>query len=70
MTTNDAAMQNMLLLTNTIMPHKTRSKLGGRILYKGIKNIFFVSTNGTPTLVDFYTYVELNEDTIVKCPCE
>jgi hypothetical protein len=52
------------------MPHKTRSKLGGRILYKGIKNIFFVSTNGTPTLVDFYTYVELNEDTIVKCPCE
>jgi hypothetical protein len=31
-------------------------------------NYFFASTHGTPTLVDFYTYVELNKDTIIKCP--
>ncbi len=60
----------MLLLTNMIMPHKTCLKLRGRILYKGVKNIFFVSTNSTPTLVDFYTYFELNKNTIVECPCE
>jgi hypothetical protein len=52
------------------MPQKTCLKLGCRIFHKGVKNIFFASTHGTPTLVDFYTYVELNKYTIVKCPRE
>jgi hypothetical protein len=36
----------------------------GKILNKGAK-FFFASTHGTKTLVDFYTYVELNKDIIV-----
>jgi hypothetical protein len=30
----------------------------------------FTSTHGARTLVDLYTYVELNKDTIVECPHE
>jgi len=32
------------------------------IINKGVKNIFFASTHGAPTLIHFYTYVELNKD--------
>jgi hypothetical protein len=60
----------MFLLTNNILPYKTCLRPRGRILYKGAKNILFTSTHGTPTLVDFYTYVELNKDTIIECPRE
>jgi hypothetical protein len=59
----------MLLLTNNILPHKTCLKLGSKILNKGAK-MFFASTHGAPTLVDFFIYLELNKDIIVKCPCE
>jgi len=41
-TMNDVAMQNMLLLTNNILPHKTCLKLRGRILNKGAKRIFLL----------------------------
>jgi hypothetical protein len=58
----------MLLLTNNILPHKICLKPRGRILYKGVKDFFFASTHGTPSLVDLYTYVKLNKDTIVECP--
>jgi hypothetical protein len=34
MTTNDMATQNMLLLTNNILPHRTCLKLGGMIFNK------------------------------------
>jgi hypothetical protein len=30
----------------------------------------FLSLEKSKTLVDFYTYVELNKDTIVECPRE
>jgi hypothetical protein len=53
---NDLAIQNMFLLIDYILPHKTSLKLGGRILNKGA--IFFTSTYGAPTLVDFYINVE------------
>jgi hypothetical protein len=69
MTTNEAPVQNMLLLTYNILPHKTCLKLGSRILNKGAK-MFFASTHGAWTLVDFYTYLELNKDTFAKCQCE
>jgi len=36
-TTNDMAVQNMLLLTNNILPHKTSLKSGGMILNKVAK---------------------------------
>jgi hypothetical protein len=58
---NDVVMQNMLLSTYNILPHKTCSKLGDRILNRGAKNIFSSSTHGAPTLVDFYINVELNK---------
>jgi hypothetical protein len=64
------AMHNMLLLIDNILPHKTCLKPRGRIFNKGAKKNSFASTHGTPSLVDFYTYVELNKNTIVKCPCE
>jgi hypothetical protein len=54
----------MFLLTNNILSHKTCLKPKGGILDKGAK------THGSPTLVDFHTYVELNKDTIVESPCE
>ncbi len=69
MATNDVAVQNMFLLTNNILPHKTCLKLGSKILDKSAK-LFFASTHGAPTLVDFFTYLELNKDIIVECPCE
>jgi hypothetical protein len=69
-TTNDMAVQNMFFLINNILPHNTCLKPRGRIFNKGAKNLFFASTHGAPTLVDFYTYVELNKNTIVECPCE
>jgi hypothetical protein len=50
--TNDMAMQNMFMLTNNILPHKTCMKLGGKILNKGAKKSF-TSIHGAPTLVDF-----------------
>jgi len=56
MAMNDMAMQNMLLLIDNILPHKTCLKPRGRILNKGAKKQF-ASTHGAPTLVDFYTYV-------------
>jgi hypothetical protein len=68
MTMNDVAVQNMLLLTNNILPHKTCLKPKAWFLIK-LPIIFFGSTHGTPTLVDFYTYVELNKYTIFECPC-
>jgi hypothetical protein len=37
MTTNDVAMQNMLMLTYNILPRKTCMKPGGNILDKGAK---------------------------------
>jgi hypothetical protein len=40
----------------------------GRILNESA-NFFVASTHIAPTLVDFYTYFELNKDTIVECPC-
>jgi hypothetical protein len=40
----------------------------GMILNKATNLFFFAWTHGAPTLVDFYTYVELNKDTIIKCP--
>ncbi len=54
--TDDMAMQNMLLLIDNILPHKTCLKPRGRILNKGAKKQF-ASTHGAPTLVDFYIYV-------------
>ncbi len=69
-TTNDVAVQNMLLLTDNILPHKTCLKLGGMILNKGANFYFFASTHGTPTLVDLYIYVELDKNTIIVCPLE
>jgi hypothetical protein len=45
-------------------------KPGGRIFDKGAKNVFFASTYGPPTLVDFYIYVELNKNIIIECACE
>jgi hypothetical protein len=66
---NDVAVCNTLLLTNNILPHKTHLKLKGMILNKGAKNVYFASTHVAPTLVNFYTYVELNKDTVVGCPC-
>ncbi len=68
MAINDVTMCNTLLLTNNILPHKTRLKLKGMILKKGAKNVFFASTHGAPTLVNFYADVELNKDIIVGCP--
>ncbi len=56
-TTSDVALQNMFLLTNYIIPHKTCWKLGARFLIK--------DSHGTQTLEDFYAYVELNKDIIV-----
>jgi hypothetical protein len=70
MTTNDVVVQNMFLLIDNILSHKTCMKPRDRILNKGAENIFSFSTHGAPTLVDFYTYVELNKDTIVECPHE
>ncbi len=70
MAMNDVVVQNILLLTDNILPHKTCMKPRDRIFNKGAKNIFSSSTHGTPTLVDLYTYVDLNQDTIVECPCE
>jgi len=67
MPTNDMAVQNMIMLTNNILPHKTCLKSRGMILNKGAKKIS--STHGALTLVDFYTYVELNKNIIVECPC-
>jgi hypothetical protein len=69
MAMNDVAVQNMFMLTNNILPHRTCLKPRGKILNKGAKNFFFASTHGAPTLVDFCTYVELNKDIIAKCPC-
>jgi hypothetical protein len=45
------------------------SKTKGKILNKVSISFIFVSTHGTPTLEDFFTYVELSKDTIVECPC-
>jgi hypothetical protein len=42
----------------------------GRILNEGAKFIYFTSTHGAQTLVDFNTYVELNKSNIIECPCE
>jgi hypothetical protein len=42
----------------------------GMILKKGAKAHFLASTHGEPTLVDFYTYVELYKDVIIECPCD
>ncbi len=68
--TNDMVVQNMLMLIDNILPHKTCMKPGGRIFDKGAKNVFFASTYGPPTLVDFYIYVELNKNIIIECACE
>jgi hypothetical protein len=68
-TTNDVAMQ-MLLLIDNILPHKTCLKPGGKIHNKGANLYFLASTHGKPPLVDFYTDVELNKNIIVECPCE
>jgi hypothetical protein len=59
----------MLLLIDNILPHKTHLKPGGKNFNKGAKKKI-VSTHGALTLVDFYIYVELNKDIIVKCPHE
>jgi hypothetical protein len=42
--TNDMVVQNMLLLIDNIMPHKTCLKLGSRILSKGAKFYFCFNT--------------------------
>jgi hypothetical protein len=60
--TNDVAVQNMFLLIDNILPHKTCMKLGGKILNKDDTNVFLISTHGAPTLVDFYIYVKLNKN--------
>jgi hypothetical protein len=60
----------MFLPIDNILPHKTCMKLGGKILNKVDKNVFFISTLGAPTLVDLYIYVKLNKNTIVECPHE
>ncbi len=52
MTMNDAAMQNMLLVIDNILPHKTSLKVRGKIFNKGAKKIIF-STHGAPNLVRF-----------------
>jgi hypothetical protein len=67
--TSDVVVQNMLLLTDNILPHKTCLKPRGMTLDKGGKKKI-ASTHGAPTLVDFYTYVELNKNTIIECPFE
>jgi hypothetical protein len=69
MTINDMVVQNMLLLIDNILPHKTCLKPKARFLIKFPFLFIFVSTHGTPTLEDFSTYVELSKDTIVECPC-
>ncbi len=67
--TNDVVVQNMLLLTNNILRHKTCLKPRGMILDKGgPKKI--ASTHGAPTLEDFYTYVELKKNIILEFPFE
>jgi hypothetical protein len=66
---NDMVVQNMLLLTYNILPHKTCLKLGGMIHNKGAKKKI-ASTHGAPTLIDFYTHVKLNKDITIECPCE
>ncbi len=67
--TNDVVVQNMLLLTDNILPHKTCLKPRGMILDKGGQKKI-ASTHGASTLVDFYIYVELNKNTIIECPFE
>jgi len=42
MATNDMPMQNMLLLTNNFLPHKTCSKLRGKIFNKGANFYLFL----------------------------
>ncbi len=44
------------------------SEIRGMIFNKGAK-FFLASTHDAPMLVEIYTYVELNKDIIVKCPC-
>jgi len=66
MTMNDVAVQSMLLLIDNILPDKTCLKLGGRILNKGAKKINCFNT--WRTLLNFYIYIELNKDTIVRFP--
>jgi phosphoribosylpyrophosphate synthetase len=68
-TTNDVAMQNMLLLIDNIMPHRTCLKPRDMIFNKGAKSFFFASTHGALTLVNFCTYVELNKNIVIGCPC-
>jgi hypothetical protein len=65
---NDMVVQNMFLLIDNILQHETCLKLGGKILNKGTKKLFFASTHGAPTLVDLCIYVELNKDIVVECP--
>jgi hypothetical protein len=48
MATNDVVVQNMLLLTDNILPHKICLKLGGMILNEGTQIIIFCfNTGGT-----------------------
>jgi hypothetical protein len=42
MATNDMAMQNMHLLIDNILPHKTCLKLRGKIFSKGANFLFFL----------------------------
>jgi uncharacterized membrane protein len=41
-------------------------KQGAWLLVKPPKFYFFVSTHGAPTLVDYYTYIELNKDVFFR----
>jgi hypothetical protein len=68
MAMNDVTMQNMFLLTNNILAHKRCVKAKAWFLIELF--FFFLSTHGTLTLVNLYTYVELNKDTIVECSCD
>jgi len=45
------------------------SETRGMILKIKVPHFFLALTHGAPTLVNIYTYVELNKYVIVECPC-